>query len=78
MKLTTHFHLVPTSRRRGVIPPLPQYAFMAWCSLKSTGITSLYYTILYFTLPYLTLLYFTFLYFTLRNFHRTGLNSGAV
>jgi hypothetical protein len=23
----------------GAIHPLPQYAFMAWCSVKSTGIT---------------------------------------
>jgi hypothetical protein len=23
----------------GVIPPLPQYAFMAWCSVKNTGTT---------------------------------------
>jgi len=22
---------------RGVIPPLPQYAFMAWCSVKAQG-----------------------------------------
>jgi len=22
----------------GVIPPLPQYAFMAWCSVKGTGL----------------------------------------
>jgi len=24
---------------REAIPPLPQYAFMAWCSVKSTGAT---------------------------------------
>jgi hypothetical protein len=24
---------------RGAIPPLPQYAFMAWCLVKSTGTT---------------------------------------
>jgi hypothetical protein len=23
---------------RGAIPPLPQYAFMEWCSVKSTGL----------------------------------------
>jgi len=23
----------------GAIPPLPQYALMAWCSVKSTGTT---------------------------------------
>jgi hypothetical protein len=25
----------------GAIPPLPQYAFMAWCSIKNTGTTLL-------------------------------------
>jgi hypothetical protein len=30
VKLTTHLHLVPRSRMRGTIPPLPQYVFMAW------------------------------------------------
>jgi hypothetical protein len=30
----------------GAIPPLPQYSFMAWCSVKAQGQ-------LYFTLPYL-------------------------
>jgi len=25
---------VPRSRMRRAIPPLPQYAFMAWCSVK--------------------------------------------
>jgi hypothetical protein len=39
MKLTTHLHLGLRSRMRGAIPPLPQYAFMAWCSVKSTGTT---------------------------------------
>jgi hypothetical protein len=34
VKLTTHLHLVPRSRMRGVIPPLPQYVFMAWCLVK--------------------------------------------
>jgi len=28
-------------RRRGAIPPLPQYAFMAWCSVKSMFIAVL-------------------------------------
>jgi len=31
VKVTTHLHLVPRSRICGAIPPLPQYAFMAWC-----------------------------------------------
>jgi hypothetical protein len=30
VKLTTHLNLLPRSRVCGVIPPLPQYAFMAW------------------------------------------------
>jgi hypothetical protein len=34
VKLTTHLHLVPRSRMSGVIPPLPQYASMVWCSVK--------------------------------------------
>jgi len=34
VKLTTHFHLVPRSRMPGAVPPLLQYAFMAWCSAK--------------------------------------------
>jgi hypothetical protein len=31
----THLHLVPRSRMRVAIPPLHQYAFMAWCSVKA-------------------------------------------
>jgi hypothetical protein len=27
---------------RGAIPPLPQYAFMAWCSVKAQGHLYLY------------------------------------
>jgi hypothetical protein len=34
LKLTTHLHIVPRSRMYGGISPLPQYAFMAWCSVK--------------------------------------------
>jgi hypothetical protein len=34
VELTTHLHLVPRSRIRGAIPPLPQYVFMAWCLVK--------------------------------------------
>jgi hypothetical protein len=30
VKLTTHLHLVPRSRMRGAIPPLPLFFFMAW------------------------------------------------
>jgi hypothetical protein len=37
VKLTTHLHLVPRSRMRGAIPPLPQSAFMVWCLVKAQG-----------------------------------------
>jgi hypothetical protein len=33
MKLTTHLHLVLDQECVG-IHPFPQYAFMAWCSVK--------------------------------------------
>jgi hypothetical protein len=42
VKLTTHLHLVPRSRISGDIPPLPHYAFMAWCSVKAQGQLYLY------------------------------------
>jgi hypothetical protein len=29
----------------GAIPPLPQYAFMAWCSVKAQGQLYLYLTL---------------------------------
>jgi hypothetical protein len=45
VKLTTHFHLVRGQRMSGAIPPLPQYAFMAWCSVKRIkGTLPLLYT----------------------------------
>jgi hypothetical protein len=31
----------------GAIPPLPQYAFMAWCSAKAQGQLYLYLLIIY-------------------------------
>jgi hypothetical protein len=34
VRLTTHLHLVPRSRMRGAIPPIPRYVFMVWCSVK--------------------------------------------
>jgi hypothetical protein len=34
MKVTTHLHLVLRLRICGVIIPLPQYVFMAWCLVK--------------------------------------------
>jgi hypothetical protein len=42
IKLSTHIHLVPRSRMRGAIPPLPQYAFIALCSVKAKGQLYLY------------------------------------
>jgi hypothetical protein len=37
VKLTNHLHLVPRSRKRGVIPPFPHYASIAWFSFKTQG-----------------------------------------
>jgi len=34
VNLTTHIHLVPRSRMRGIMPPLLQYTFMACCLVK--------------------------------------------
>jgi len=36
VKLITHLHLVPRLTR-GTIPPLSQYIFIAWCSVKAQG-----------------------------------------
>jgi hypothetical protein len=36
-KATSYLHLVPRSRMRGSIPPLSQYAFTAWWSVKAQG-----------------------------------------
>jgi hypothetical protein len=41
MKLITHLYLVSSSRMRGAIPQLPQYAFMAWCSVEKNTWTNL-------------------------------------
>jgi hypothetical protein len=35
VKLSTHLPLVPRSRMHGAIPPLPQYPFVASCSVKA-------------------------------------------
>jgi hypothetical protein len=48
VKLTTHLHLVPRSRMRGAILPLPQYVFMALCLVKHRDKST-------FNLPYLGL-----------------------
>jgi hypothetical protein len=40
VKLNAHLNLVPRLRMSGVITPLPQYAFKAWCLVKKgTGTT---------------------------------------
>jgi hypothetical protein len=33
----THFHVMPRSKMRRDTLPLPQYAFMTWCSVKAQG-----------------------------------------
>jgi hypothetical protein len=40
--LTTHLHLVLRSRMHGAIPPLPQYALIACCSVKKITVTTLH------------------------------------
>jgi hypothetical protein len=35
VKLTTHLHLVPRSKNEWSYTSTPQYAFMAWCSVKA-------------------------------------------
>jgi hypothetical protein len=42
VQLTIHFLLVPRPGMRGAIPPLPQYAFMVWCSVEAQGQFYLY------------------------------------
>jgi hypothetical protein len=37
----THLTLVPRVRMRGVIPPLPEYVFIAWCLPKHGDIFTL-------------------------------------
>jgi hypothetical protein len=37
LKMTTHHHLVPRSGMCGATPSIPQYAPMAWCSVKAEG-----------------------------------------
>jgi len=37
VKLTTHLHRVSGLRMHGAILPLPQHAFIAWCSVKAQG-----------------------------------------
>jgi len=35
--LFSYISLLPRSRMRGAVPPLPQYAFNAWCLVKAQG-----------------------------------------
>jgi hypothetical protein len=42
VKPTTRLHLMPRPRLNGAIPPF-QYAFMAWCPVKSIRTTLLFY-----------------------------------
>jgi hypothetical protein len=45
VKLTTHLHLVPRSKNALSYTSTPQYAFMAWCSVKTTGTILPFYTL---------------------------------
>jgi hypothetical protein len=42
MKLTTHLHLVPRTKNEWRCTSSPQYALMAWCSVKAQGQLYLY------------------------------------
>jgi hypothetical protein len=42
VKLTTHLHLVPRSKNEWSYTSIPQYAFMAWCSVEAQGQLYLY------------------------------------
>jgi len=47
-------HLVLRLRMRAIIPPLPQYVFMAWCLIKQWIVYSAWYLVKHrdnFTLP---------------------------
>jgi hypothetical protein len=37
VKLTTHLHLVPRLKNAWSYTSIPQYAFIAWCSVKAQG-----------------------------------------
>jgi hypothetical protein len=43
VKLTTRLHLLPRSKNEWSYASTPQYAFMAWCSVKSIGTTLPFY-----------------------------------
>jgi hypothetical protein len=45
VNLTTHLHLVPRSKNEWSYTSTPQYAFMAWCSVKRKAQGQLYLTL---------------------------------
>jgi hypothetical protein len=47
VKLTTHLQLLPRSKNAWSYTSTSQYAFVAWCSVESTGITLQLYLYLY-------------------------------
>jgi hypothetical protein len=54
VKLATYFYLVLSSKKVWSYIPLPEHAFVVWCSVKAQGLY------LYLTLLYFTLLFFSF------------------
>jgi hypothetical protein len=44
VKLTPHLHLTPRSKNGWSYTSTPQYAFIAWCSVKAQGRLYLYVT----------------------------------
>jgi hypothetical protein len=58
VKLTSHLHIMPRSRMHGVILPVSQFAFMAWCSAKVKRRGSFTFTFkLTFTFTFYSLCY---------------------
>jgi hypothetical protein len=58
VKLTTHLHLVSRSKNAWTYPPLPQYAFMAWCLFKHRDNFTFY---IYHILPAIFCIHFLIL-----------------
>jgi len=50
---------VPSSKNEWSYTPLPQYAFMAWCSVKKKHRDNCTFILTYVTLRYVTLPYLT-------------------
>jgi hypothetical protein len=53
VKLTTHLHLVLRSNNERSHTSTPQYAFVAWCSVKSQGNFTFTFYLLTYLLTYL-------------------------